>query len=438
MTAGEVKRLTTPGALFALVFFLIFPPQLALGDFTLKTAHLVIGIPALLGLRVFFERIFVQKSPFTVLVSMTAGFVYLLLVSAAYGFKDTDGVKAMALGFALFFAGVGVVRLYQKLYGSTFVSKLLWHIFGSAVLHSAVIIATLASPEFRQWLYTYVKVSDVALVGLDKLYRFPGLMFSGFSILSTVNALMLVVGLVAVTETQDGRTWRVRLFFSIGALAIVIAILLSGRTGMVVLALGGFCYLIARWARGLRLRRSELRHIVAILGLTLVLVAALPAFVDVSEYQRNLQFAFEFYFAFEERGTLSTTSVDELVSRHFFLPDSTYDLVFGTSNFGRGEQLPYIASDVGYVTFIFGAGVLGLLLAYSFHFTVLYYAFKSPFVDPRLSFLLTFYVLALLIVNLKDYYFISFTGYSQIWFLLVGALFAQRRERRQTLRLETV
>lgn len=118
---------------------------------------------------------------------------------------------------------------------------------------------------------------------------------------------------------------------------------------------------------------------------------------------------------------------DALLEKHYFFPSSLSGLLFGSSNFGRSGFLPYIPSDVGYVLFIHGAGICGFILSYSFYLLIIVYAYKLKDKNPMLLFLIIYFVFVIFIANLKDFYFISFSGYSQIIFLLICALLISAR-----------
>lgn len=413
----KVKSLST---LFA-IFFFLFPPQVIIGGVIIKTMMIFIGIPGIFGIILFLRRkihsIILSKT----LIFMLIGFCYLIIISGIYGFLDTNTIRAMVLGFIILFAAYYFISIYQKLYKDNYVSRLLWDLYFAGVLHSIIIIISFLSQDFRDLLYQWINVSEKAAVHIDLNFRSQGIVYSGFSALSTSMALLLITGIVVFYKRRKSYKLHKIILFNLGLLLIFVAIVLIARTGIIVVILGITFNLIWRNYKKSNPIRIFFTTLKSVIVLSLF-IALGSIYLDLSAFEKTISFASTPFIDFFTRGPSSVWIVQELLHNHYFFPDNFLDLLFGTSNFGRGDNLPHISSDVGYVIFIFGAGIIGLILAYSFYLVVLHYALKRRKINSRLSFLLVFYFIILLIANLKDYYFIGFNGYSQIFFLLTCAL----------------
>jgi uncharacterized membrane protein YqjE len=205
-----------------------------------------------------------------------------------------------------------------------------------------------------------------------------------------------------------------------GQIIIFMAILLIGRTGLIIILL----FLIALmfyWINSVVHNYRISKKSVKLISLFIVVAVAGLMTVNFSKYKKNIDFAFELVINLTEKRKLDRSTA-EVIKHHFIFPKKAVNLLLGTGNFGRSPVLPYVNSDVGYVLFINGAGILGMLVAYSLYFPGLYYSYKYRRLNPYLSWFIFVYLFALIILNLKDYYFISHVGYSQIYFIALSLL----------------
>jgi len=404
------------------LFFLIFPPYILVFGVVIKTAYFFIFIPSMIGFRQFVKRLHKNRIMKNVVVSMVVGVFYLVLVSACGFFSDLSAVYQMVLGFIIFFAASFYARLHQNTYGERFILNIFWNLNTAGFIHAVILMLTFLSPEFKDFLYSFISVSDKSmkyLFGDSAGFRFQGIVASGFSFLSTTHALLLVAGVWAYYMEERKRGIFSTLFFISRQLILVVSLILIGRTGFVVLLIFFIMLFLWRgWRKisGLKATGKSVRLLIP--SVLLILVGLMS--IDLDKYVRNAKFAFEAYFNYLEYGTFSSKSTDQLLQNEYFLPPEFFQKLYGTSNFGRGED--YIFSDVGYVLFIHGAGIIGMIIAFCFYFVGFYYAFRYR---KKLGFFSTFmmgFFVMLCILNFKDYYFLDYSGFCQIYFLLVCSL----------------
>jgi hypothetical protein len=293
----------------------------------------------------------------------------------------------------------------------------------AGILQSAIVIATFISPGFKYFLYNFISITEKSnryLFGEVLNERYQGIVCSGFSFLSTTHALLLVVGVFGFY--MSNRKYRLNeiILFCLGQLVIFVSIVLIGRTGFVVILIFLSAFFIIRVSditKYLRLSKKSIK----LYSVFLVLSFTILFNVDVSKYSDNINYAFETVIAYTESRELDR-SVTGILQNHYIFPDTTLEMLFGTGNFGRSANLPRIPSDVGYVLFIFGAGIFGILVGYSFYLMGFYYSYKYHRLNPYLSTFIVVYLFVIIIVNLKDFYYISYSGYTQIYFIAICAL----------------
>jgi hypothetical protein len=408
---------------FVGLFFLIFSPHIMVFGVVVKTVYVFIVAPGLAGIYLYSkarERNIVETRT---LSFMFLSLLYFIALSGIGTFQEISVVKEILMGVIILFACFFYVHYYHKIHGNSFVTHIFFDLNMVGVCHSCIVIATFLWPSFKRFLYDYVSVTERSmryLFGEVENERYQGIAVSGFGTLSTTHALLLVAGVWALyMDNRRLRTGRVILFW-LRQLLIVVAIGLIGRTGFVIVLVfvGALFALRAReFLRDMRVSSRTIKSAFAILVLSVTVFLT----VDVSRYSRNIDYAFETVIRFKESREFDG-STTEVLQNQWIFPDTIVGVLFGTSNFGRSDELTYIPSDVGYVLFIFGAGIFGMFVAYGFYLVGLYYAYRFRVLYPYLSAYIVIFLFALIILNLKDYYFISYAGHSQIYFIMLCAL----------------
>jgi O-antigen ligase len=310
--------------------------------------------------------------------------------------------------------------LYRKEYGEHFVEPLVWNLFFVGTIHSTIMVTAFLSPDFRDMLYQYVALSEEGEAFVLFNLRSPGLTSGGGAALSVTQAAMLICGSFAALESRKQYGWFQVGLFTICVLLLLTSVLLSGRTGMVVLMLWIIINLMLSPVFLRRIKRNAMANLGKFFVLASCMVVVLY-FVDYSKYDKALSQAFEFYYNWEETGIPSTESSSEIISTMYFFPSNLMDLFFGTSNFGRGSRLPYLASDVGYVRFIFGIGLIGTILCFAFYILIFLQAIRIRNTSKILSILLVYFVFTVFVVNFKELFFVQIQGWTQMFFILTVA-----------------
>jgi hypothetical protein len=399
-------------ALFVLTFLAVVPMQITLGGTTIGVALLVLGVLALARFaRMLFEPRIPRLELQWLLLVAVLGLVFLL-GSLRVAAQDLSMPINCLYGIVIFAGAMTLARSYARLYGPGFVDAALLALFLVGLLQSLVQIGVLVSEPLSQWVYGLVALSEDSRTHIEQGYRSPGLFSSGAAVLGTFNALVLAIGLTATLRPSLSPTWRRIAWVALATLLQIAAIAVSGRTGFVVLAL----YLALLAGRGLLRARPALAgwNLLWIGAILIGLALAFVAWIGIEAIEDNLRWSFEFVYSLLEGQGLKTESTSVLFGDMFFLPESFAGLLLGSGSFGRSPNLVYIDSDAGYILMIFGGGVLGTALAMSVFGLVLRHARRLRRVHPPLAFLLGFLVLAVVIINMKDFYFLQNSGVTQL------------------------
>lgn len=406
------------------LFLLIIPMQLAILGTELNTSlAIMVGLSAWY----FFDQ-FAMHRPLTREHTMFAHLglllIYFLGVAVAGEARDFHIVQMCVYGILMYSSSLTLVRIYRKIYQDRWIGTVLKSIFLLGLMHAVIQFLVLLVGPVADAVYSIVKLSDESAIHISQGYRSPGLFSSGAAILGTFNAWVILIGLVAFLRQPGRPSVLCLLLMALATIVEIAAIAVSGRTGFVALAIGLAVVAAYEIVTDRQSRLGRNLGLVMLTCVTMLSVAALT--VSTENLEHNLRWSFEFLYSLSEGRGLSTGSTSVLFEQMFFLPDGWFQLLFGTSNFGRSADFPYVDSDAGYVLMIFGGGVFGMLLMMSFFV----YIFVASLHTKRheLAVLLIAFVVTTFVINVKDFYFIQNSGVSQL-LIICFALFTASSDK---------
>lgn len=406
-----IKRI---GGLFlhVLTFFMIVPLQLNVFNHTLKISLYVNSIMALIGFSNLIRRAAIKRVEFNIVFYLLFIFLYFIVNSIFHGFFYLPIVRMMLFAIVLYIAFMTLGRLYKRRYGDKFGFELLKSVVFVGLIHSFVGFISIFLPEY---VYGVVGIGDVARDLVDKRIRTPGLFYDGFAIVSVFYALLFCIAVIVYSVENVFKT----IFISI---VFLMYIFVTARSGFVIVFVGVFAMIIY----SLIFSRLVAKHIFKkiLLVLCLMLVPLIFLFEMDSSLKNNLSWALEPVMVYLKTGELTTESTAILFGEMYFFPKDELSLLFGTGNFSMTD----IGSDSGYVAFIHGGGLFGLLLFFSIYF-YFYFIFYKSSIDFRIRFLGFLVILSVFVGNIKDGYYFSYTGgWLCVLFVLLSIVALDDRE----------
>jgi hypothetical protein len=424
-------------ALFFLTFFMIIPMKVKIIGSTINVSLLVMCVLSI----IYFIHAFITQRfylPEAKILGLNLIIIlYFIVVFLAGGAMDNSMIVRSLYGLIIFSASIMIARSFKKLFQNDFVEKTLKYIFLIGIVHSIIQILVLFLPELANKLYHFVDISELANQGLKTFHRAPGLFVSGAAVLSTFNAFILLIGTVLFFMNGLAISAYKIILASILFFIQFLAIFFSGRTGFILLLIGLSVYGVY-WV--FKAKKGRPIILLKFFGRVFVLVIfgilLLRYFVDIPKYENNIKWAFEFIYSINDNGTFSTGSTNRLFETMYFVPEKPLNLIFGTSNFGRSPNLPYINSDSGFILMIFGAGFLGLIIAFSIflYFYIIAFRYRK---NREVSFLVRLFVLLIIAANLKDLYYLAISGVMQILMILVALLVINSKNSPQEIRAQS-
>jgi hypothetical protein len=260
-------------------------------------------------------------------------------------------------------------------------------------LHAFIMVLQFVSGDFAQAVY--------ALSGYTraKSYRVTGLTIS-------YNALNLVQGfglLLAIVLQQRFKTgWR-RAAFAPATAFILGSMMVAGRTAAAVMLT--FCLIaLVIGMRRFLFRLSTLVFLLALGAVAAGVIMLIPA-DDIERFRVFTLWPIiepiEMYLRFGSVvGTYGMSTLDTLMKEMWFFPQEGTALLFGSSHSGRGDA--YIPSDIGWVLFIHGIGVIGTLGVALLYVHMLVLAARWTRFDRWIGYAMAAFTLAVMILHLKE------------------------------------
>jgi hypothetical protein len=406
------------------LFFWMFSPVIKLGTLVDFKTHLIfILFPALIGIYKYFSVGQSSRLVNHVLVAMLLGFGYVLLyefIGILQGVVDFNFTKEYIMGFLLLFSAFYIVGKYRIIYGRSYINVISKHLFFVGVAHSLLVLLVAVLPDFRELLYQYVNITQKQeryVFGDVLNRRYSGILQTGFSSLSVTHSILLSFGFYFMWKLRDNISVLWTAIYSFYSGIIFMSLIYIGRSGIVVVFLYLFMLLsllsISLIKSG-KISKFLIKFILfaGVFGLVLVWT------IDYEFHSEAIDSSFEVFNRYIETGSFGSISTDQIIDHELIFPSSAVGLLIGTGIFGRGDYR--IPSDVGFVYFVNGFGIVGMIIAFSFYFILIYYAYKLRGYDFLLFAMLSFLVLLLIPLNFKDLYFLGFSGFVKIFFIILS------------------
>jgi hypothetical protein len=396
------------------IFLLIicfFIPFLKIGAFIFPISYIIITIISIQG----FVDIFKKKLYRLIILFLTIHLFYSI-INALFGFLinsnfDFRGLIGAIIGFVILGTSHYLNLKLLKLDYSKVVSLFNYPLF----INNVIIILLFNIEKFNIFFYKVISVNPRMLD--YPVPRYSGLGYDGFSYASTLNAIYFLIIFFIILTGHKKILNSTKYLIIINLLLTIITTILIGRTGVGLILIGVVILLLFQFyysslANKFKfLINSSVR--IAFFSISFIFIGNLTIDLPMIEY---LTYGFKFYSETFGTGEINDTSINDIRSNMFFLPESVISIFFGEGNFGRGAK--YIASDLGLILGIHGYGIIGLLLFLLSICSFIYIiAFKinNRFSKAAVSLITSL----LLLVNLKDYYIFYPIGHYILLFTFV-------------------
>ncbi|MGH8177787.1 MAG: hypothetical protein ACREV5_16145 [Steroidobacter sp.] len=405
--------------LAALTFLLLFGPRLQILDLHMATTGLLACYGVLRQLQLGVDA----RS--TLLVVQLPALIYAAAIGALAGAADMTTPWLLIKWMVFLLAGLALADLYERR-GGNWEWRILRDVVAAAVINGLFVIAVVTIAPLR--------AAAGSLLSLDQKGHWIETGFRGFDLSMGGGASAAIVfSVILVALLRHVSLFQHGVLAALSAAVLLAATLLTGRTGLVVFAMG-VALLIARAATarmGLLAPSKGNGFAWGFVALVLaVTIALLVSESSVAVHLRDVVLPWALEGLIDAPGAAGNQSVSAIANEMLFLPNSDGALLFGTANAGRSDLLAYVPSDVGYVRLIFAVGLLGLLLICFGLWPIARLAWVQRGSSP-LAFCAGFYLFTMLITNFKELHFAPRGGAALL--ALFAAGLAIRLQRRMQL-----
>ncbi len=290
--------------------------------------------------------------------------------------------------------------------------SLLKAIFWFLVVQAIVIIAEILSSQVRYFVYEYW--SGYTPSGPEWV-RAPGLII-GLAYTSVIQLIGLTIGLLYIHKTRG-----IEKALSIVAISLVgISLVFSGRTGLVL----GFTI-----APILLFRRKGMGLVTGVPVILLMLVVGGVIFSLLDEIEGGIIWDWAFEWLPSTDNAFPSTNADSLVD-HWFAPKTGLGLLIGSSRIyhqQNSDDSMLVATDIGYVAFLHGIGIPGMVLSSLSYIIFLVFGWRWRRTSPVQAWCVLAAAIIFSIGNAKEVMFLTRWGW-ELSVLLMGALILKQRE----------
>lgn len=302
------------------------------------------------------------------ILSILAGLVSLSgLVSVTYNdtidYTYATYIMSMWVWLGGAYLAVNCMRWVHKKVSVKLVAH---YLIGVCVVQCLFALLIDASPSIKDFVNTYVAGFDWVqfeqlnnggrLYGIGAALDVAGLRFS--------SVLVMIAYLCMQEEVRTDNQKIVLYLIAFCVIAVVGNMIARTTTMGAGLSLGYWMYV---WFRG-RERKRVWMWITAIMGLTVFITSYLYHTNDT--FKEDIRFAFEGFFSLWENAKWEVSS-NEILKTMFILPDNLKTWIIGDGYFDNPFNIDpnyigpkyggyYMATDVGYLRFIFYFGIIGL------------------------------------------------------------------------------
>jgi hypothetical protein len=269
---------------------------------------------------------------------------------------------------------------------------------GVLLLNSITIILTVLSSSFSDILYKFVYLTEKQAGGISEsrlIPRYSGFAVSGFSYLSFKYMFLYIISILFLLKSRLSSIQSIYVIFS--SLVIIISLFFVARTGLLFVILFFFWFIANKY-----LKKIRIKELFFLIFFVIITYKFIVVFLE-DKFGLALDRSFDYVFNYLENSEIDNGTIADL-SKELIFPDSLFDWFFGTGDFGRDREL---ITDIGWLTFINGSGLLGVLIYYTPYYFLFLKAWYSKY--RNIAFAL---ILCSFITNAKDLVYLEH-GYIQ-------------------------
>jgi hypothetical protein len=232
-------------------------------------------------------------------------------------------------------------------------------------VQAVFILLSFLSSEFKELTVNLLHVNEDDVEAFQPfrvrgLTHSTGAKLSGFQAIGILFSAYLLLGARSLREVS---------YLTVSITVLMGSILLTGRTGFLILPLAAmFVALYVAVRRRLPFAvfgaavLGPLCIVGGFLGLKYIYLADANSAVSSEVFERLIRWVVKEFARYGQGSAVGSSTVADLLQNHWFAPDAAGTLLFGDP---KTWALRRIHSDVGPVRMVFGTGIVGVSLLYA-------------------------------------------------------------------------
>lgn len=276
------------------------------------------------------------------------------------------------------------------------------------VIHATLMCLQFVFPDFRDFIYQFTFAKNQ--LEYNKMFRMAGLTGAGGAQTSFVQGLGCLLGWFLIFY----KDYSHKTLVVIGNVLIIFSIILSGRTGLLVVALGFLLFLFLNVIISLSVKKKRLSfnpfYILLLVPLVLI-INSIPALLgeNLVYFETAFNRTFKTLIDFSETGSFQDDTVAALADM-IIMPGEISHLLIGRSSYLEGNTYYNVMTDIGYFRLVWGYGVIGLILHVLFYLVFIIKLVRMKYKDLN-DFYLWFLPLSIIsfvfLMNAKEIFFMT-------------------------------
>jgi hypothetical protein len=274
-------------------------------------------------------------------------------------------------------------------------------------INSLTILLTVISPNFTNLLYKFVYLTEKQAGGISdtKLVpRYSGFAVSGFSYLSFKYMFLYIISIMYLSKEK--LTTKHSIFIIITSFIIILSLFFVARTGLLFVILFFLYFLYKNY-----ISKFKLKEII-LFFFSLFLVNKFISFYINDQFGFAMLRSFDYIFNYLDNSEFDNGTISDL-SKELIFPKYYYQWLLGTGDFGRDREF---ITDIGWLTFINGSGLIGILFYYLPYFHILIKSWHTSYKAITLVLIFISFI-----ANAKDLVYLEH-GYIQAFCILTVLL----------------
>lgn len=321
-------------------------------------------------------------------------FAYILFNYYINNFEDITLVKKWIIFLLKSFIGVYLLLLILKAYKYSFM-EMIYFLQIIIFIHASLMLIYFFNVDFKEWTLNFIPQTGGNIDHITS-YRSRGIVSSSGATLSLFQSFGLLFTVYLVSKEK--LNWYLTNYFLISFIIILGSIVVSGRTGLVILPII-LLYIILLYFKDLESSKKSIKFLLLLL-LLFTMFISLIYLLNIKIVTLDSILFLKDWIGSEikiNNGEIQVSTLT-ILSNHWLFPNEPFSWFFGKT---VTWEIDRIKTDIGYLRVLNALGILGFIFLYGFILWIFIETIKN-LSDYRNKILVLVLCIFLLITEYKE------------------------------------